>query len=551
VTLAVYWPVTRHQFIDFDDYQYIVDNGHVTGGLNWADFVWAFTNTEAANWHPLTWLSHQLDCQWFGLNPGGHHLVSVFFHTANALLLFLFLRHTTGALWRSAFVAALFAWHPLRVESVAWAAERKDVLCAFFWLLTLIAYARYAAPGKANSRWFYALALGLSALSLLSKPMAVTLPFALLLLDLWPLNRWDFNIPFTRNVRRLLPEKIPFLLLAATAAAVTFLAQKYNGAVSPLPPSTRLMNAIEAYPRYIVKFICPTNLSIVYPYRYDWPVIAVAGAALAVLTISFLALKSIRQTPWFFTSWFWFLGTLIPTIGLVQVGAASMADRYTYLPEIGLAIMVAWAAELFIQRRPGSKNFIVPAGGAALAICLAMTSIQISYWRVSISLFLHAVKVTDDNYVAENGLAMSLEKIGRHDDALQLYRDAVRIEPRYAVSQFNLANELLHFGKRDEALTHFQAAVDNSPHDPVFQFDLGLCQLQAGRTAAAVDSFNSALRDQPQLVPAHFHLAQALAKLGRFSEAATQYRETLKLKPDYAGAKNELAALLAAHPELH
>ena len=468
VTLGLYLPVTHNGFISLDDHQYITDNAMVKAGLTWPGVVWAFTNTEAANWHPLTWLSHMADCQFFGLNPGLHHLVNVAFHIATTLLLFTFLRNTTGALWRSAFVAALFAWHPLRVESVAWAAERKDVLCAFFWMLTLLAYARYATRTKDQlpGAWKnYTLALVFFALALLSKPMAVTLPFVLLLLDVWPLSR--FNLTSTKDtLNPLLLEKIPFLALSLAASSVTYFAQKTGGAVSPIGFSIRWMNAAEAYPRYIFKMLCPTNLSVVYPYRQEWPVTAVAGALILLVSVSILTIKFLRQKPWFFVGWYWFLGTLIPVIGLVQVGAASMADRYTYLPEIGLAIIIAWAAEVRIARQPAAKNITVPAAAVALVTCLSISAIQIRYWRDSVSLFLHAIAVTQNNYVADNALGKAFENAGQPGKALLLYREAVRIEPGYSVSQFNLATELTSFGQRDAALPHFQAAAKIEPQNP-------------------------------------------------------------------------------------
>ncbi len=548
VTLALYWPVTHHAFIDFDDGDYLTENPVVQAGLTWHGVAWAFTNTEAANWHPLTWLSHMADCQFFGLNPGAHHFVNVLFHTANTLLLFLLLRQTTGALWRSAFVAALFAWHPLRVESVAWAAERKDVLCAFFWLLTLSAYARYASrlPDRAPNTWTaYALALGFFVLALLSKPMAVTLPFVLLLLDVWPLNRFRLAA-----LQLLLLEKLPFLVLSFGASAITYLAQKNGGAVSPVSFSIRWMNAVEAYPRYLGKLLCPVNLSIIYPYRQDWPLAAVAGALILLLIVSILALKYFRPAPWFFTGWFWFLGTLVPTIGLVQVGAASLADRYTYLPGIGLAILIAWGAELWLTQRPSAKSAVTVAGGVALAACLAASAIQISYWQDSVTLFLHSLSITQNNYVVDNALGKTFEKSGQPQKALVLYQEAVRIEPHYAVSQFNFANELMACGQRQAALPHFQAAVQADPQNPAYQFDLGLYWLQSSQPAAALNCFQQALQKQPGLAPAHLGLAEALVKLDRFSEALPEYREALKLKPGDAPAQKALADLLSAHPEL-
>jgi hypothetical protein len=352
-TAALYWPVAGYPFINFDDGDYIVDNPVTQAGLTANGFVWAFNGIHVGNWHPLTWLSHMLDCQIFRLNAGGHHLVNVLFHLANALLLFVFLRRTTGAEWRSAIVAALFAWHPLHVESVAWIAERKDVLSTFFWLLTLLAYTRYAQdvrrdawratndtdavppPVTRHPSLFYGLALLGTTAALLSKPMAVTLPFTLLLVDLWPLNRMRNAAFGVRNLMRLVIEKIPFFALSFALCLVTFLVQHTAGAVSPVEWSSRLGNVPVAYARYLAKTFWPTDLAIVYPYVYRWPTLAIVGSGLMLILVTTLAIVLVRRKPWLASGWLWFLGTLVPVIGLVQVGAQAMADRYSYIPSIG------------------------------------------------------------------------------------------------------------------------------------------------------------------------------------------------------------------------
>lgn len=563
-TAALYWPVTGYPFINFDDAEYIYDNPVVQAGLTWEGLKWAFNGIHVSNWHPLTWLSHMLDCQWFGLAAGWHHFVNVLFHIANTLLLFMFLRDTTSAPWRSAFVAALFAWHPLHVESVAWIAERKDVLSTFFWLLTLMAYARYVtcdkwrvtsgeatpSPVTRHPALFYALALLCTAAALLSKPMAVTLPFTLLLVDLWPLNRVRISDLGFRRIIRLVAEKIPFFALSFALCLVTFLAQRGGGAVSPVEWSSRLGNVPVAYARYILKTFWPSDLAIVYPYVYRWPTLAILGSVLLVVMVSALAVIFLRRKPWLAAGWFWFLGTLVPVIGFVQVGAQSMADRYSYIPSIGLFVVIVWAAAEFFASRPNGKILIGLIGGCALAACVLATSLQITHWRGSISLFLHAIQATKNNYVAHNALGKAFETRGDLAQAEELYRDAVRIEPRYAVSQYNYGLILVALGKEDEALEHLAAAAKLDPNNADAQFNLGIFFLQKNRFTNAAQCFEATLKIRPNFATGHYRLGQALAKQSQFSEAAVQLREALRLQPDFPEAKQELDALLAEHPEL-
>jgi tetratricopeptide (TPR) repeat protein len=559
VTMTVYWPLTGHPFIVFDDDDYIVGNSHVTSGLTWANIIWAFQSGAAANWHPLTWISHMIDCDLYGLNPGGHHLTNLLFHIANSLLLFLLLKEMTGAMWRSAFVAALFAWHPMHVESVAWASERKDTLSAFFWMLTLLAYARYAKkPNIAG----YLLALLMFACGLMSKPMVVTLPFVLLLLDFWPLNRLrlpDFgsksdleNIPaqnltiknWMRTTFFLVAEKIPFFALAAAASAVTFLVQKTAGAFAQLPLPLRLANAALAYVRYLSKLFWPTDLAIVYPYPHHWPALVVIGATLLLISWSALFVFRAKQNPYLVVGWFWFLGTLVPAIGLVQVGAQSMADRYTYIPSIGLFILVVWGVNDLFDLWPERKKFLPLAGSMVLVSCLAVTSLQLNYWQNSIQLFFHAVSVTTDNYVADNTLGKAFEKSGDKKKALFLYSETVRLEPRYPQGQFNLAMSLLEYGKTDEALAHLKIAANLTPHDPDIQYDLGTYFLQHDQLEDAAHRFNVALADRPEFPEAHNALGSVLSKQGKLDEAIAQFSEALRLKPDFAVAHRNWASVL-------
>jgi Tfp pilus assembly protein PilF len=552
-TLVLYSPVAQFSFVDFDDDEYVSENPVTQAGLTWQGLQWAFNGIHVGNWHPLSWLSHELDCQLFGLHAGAHHLVNVAFHIANTLLLFALLRGLTGAAGRSAFVAALFAWHPLHVESVAWVAERKDVLSTFFWLLTLMAYARYANDAKLktkDAKRFYALALLACAAALLSKPMAVTLPFTLLLLDVWPLKRFpifDFQFPV---FAKMFIEKIPFFFLSLALCAVTFLAQHGAGAVSALAWSIRLANVPVAYLRYLGKTFWPADLAIVYPYVYHWPAATVAGAVLLLALVSALALARVRRQPWFAVGWFWFLGTLVPVIGFVQVGAQAMADRYFYIPSIGLFIALVWGATELCAARPNGKFLLSVLGGSALAGCVLVTSAQIENWRNSTSLFLHALGVTQNNYVADNALGKAFERAGNNGRALVLYREAVRIEPRYPISQYNLGLALIGFGLQDEALEHLAAAAQLDPRNADAQFNLGIFFSQNQRLPDAVRCFESALAVRPDFAAAHARLAETLVKLEKFSDAAAHFREALRWQPDQDKVKKELAELLAAQPAL-
>ena len=569
-TAALYWPITHHPFIHFDDDDYIVGNVHVTSGLSATNFVWAFTTSDQANWHPLTWLSHQTDCTLFGVNPGAHHLVNLLYHVANTLLLFVFFRRATGALWRSALVAALFAWHPMHVESVAWASERKDVLSTFFWLLAMLAYLHYArsvpgaapaaARGRGRAAAFYLAALAACACGLMSKPMVVTLPCVLLLLDLWPLNRMaGFQSGYGAgeavacqpvSVVRLVVEKIPFFVLVVAGSLATYLVQSGAGAVAGLPLRERLANAVLAYARYTAKLFWPTDLAIVYPHPSHWPVWLALCAVALLLVWTFLCVYHWRQVPFLAVGWFWFLGTLVPTIGLIQVGAQSMADRYTYIPSIGLFLVVVWGvAEYFAARE--SRRIILPVlAGAALVGCVGAAVYQIAFWRDSIPLFRHAIEVTTDNYVAENCLGKAYELTGDTDHALACYELSVKTEARFPYSQFNLAMALLERGHTPEALAHLEVAARLEPRDPDIQYDLGIYFSQHNSWTNALGCFSNSLSVRPDYAPTQLAMGSTLANLGQAAGAAAHLREALRLDPKLLPAKTNLDRLLTAHPEV-
>jgi tetratricopeptide (TPR) repeat protein len=498
MVLLAYVQVKDHQFITFDDDMYVTQNPMVRAGLTWQGAEWAFTAMHSSNWHPLTWLSHMVDCQLYGLRPGGHHLSNVIFHLANTILLFLFFSRVTGALWPSALVAALFALHPLHVESVAWVSERKDVLSTFFWLATIWAYAWYAA---APSLGRYLAVILAFALGLMAKPMLVTLPLVLLLLDYWPLGRLRGLVPgavpsgarqpssgsFKRLVWPLLGEKIPLLALAALSCLVTLVAQKLSGSVQSLtllPLGTRLANALAAYVKYALKMFWPYPMSFFYPLApvLWWQAVA---AGLLLLALSALLLYGARRHPYLAVGWLWYLGTLVPVIGLVQVGGQAMADRYTYIPFIGLFIIVAWGTfELTARwRHQGVALGAVSVG--LLTACLLSTRVQATYWRNSESLFNHALEVTGDNYMAYHHLGMDLANRGKLEQAIAMYKKTLSLAPAYPSAYNNLAIVYARQGRLDEAVPLFKAAIQLAPNDATFYRNLALAYRQQGKISEA------------------------------------------------------------------
>ncbi|HZQ47988.1 MAG TPA: hypothetical protein VFC07_13300, partial [Verrucomicrobiae bacterium] len=430
VTVAVYWPVTGCDFINYDDPDYVTNNPMVQHGLTAQSVTWAFTQSHASNWHPLTWLSHMLDCALFGLKPGAHHAVNLLFHTANTVLLFLVLNNLTRAVWRSALAAALFAWHPLHVESVAWVSERKDVLSAFFWLLTMAVYAKFTGLSKAQSpksKVYYVVALLFFACGLMAKPMVVTLPFVLLLLDFWPLGR-IYNFETGRRSEsfiRLCVEKLPFFCLSALTCVVTVWSQRAEHSVvstATLSLPGRMANVLVSYVLYLGKTIWPTNLALPYPFSHEWTLLQATGAGLLLMVLTAIAVLNWRTRPQLAVGWFWFLGTLVPVIGLVQVGLQSMADRYTYLPLIGIFVALVWGipGRWAVWPRPGMLCYA--AGSAILILLLLATSLQLTYWQNSVSLFSHTTAVTKDNILAEYNLAQALAARGDEPDAVTHYQ---------------------------------------------------------------------------------------------------------------------------------
>ncbi len=570
-TLAVYWPAGWNGFVDYDDADYVTANPHVQSGLTWDTVVWAFTTGHASNWHPLTWLSHALDCGLFGQRPGPHHRVSVALHVANTLLLFLILRRMTGARWRSFLAAAFFGLHPLHVESVAWISERKDVLSGLFFLLTLGAYTIYveklrartqgrpesasqslrlgllvASPLRSCPLFYYALSLICFTLGLMSKPMLVTVPFVLVLVDYWPLRR----------VRRpalgpLVLEKAPFLALSLASSVVTFLAQRKGGAVSTvLPLTARLANALISYVRYVGKMLWPAKLGVLYTHPGHWPVLEVIAAACFLAVVTGAVVLLARRRPSLAAGWFWFLGMLVPVIGLVQVGIQSMADRYMYLPMIGLLVLLLWNLPDLLPLRAWRAEALGLAAAFALAACAALTVRQEEYWHDSEALFGHAVTVTDKNYLAYNNLGFYLSRQGRTAEAMENYRRSLEINPNYDDALNNVGYALAGQKKYEEAIGYYQAALRIRPNHPEVHNNLGNAVSELGRIDEAIQHYMITLAQEPDHADAHNNLGVALAMKGRLDEAILHFRKAIHLKPDDPSGHSNLGNALAVQHKL-
>ncbi|MBZ5621111.1 MAG: tetratricopeptide repeat protein [Acidobacteriia bacterium] len=553
-TFAVYAQVRQFDFVNFDDPEYVGANPHVRHGITLPAIVWAFTSGEAANWFPVTRLSHILDCQFFGLQSGWHHLTNVLFHALATVLLFVFLRRATDARWPSAWVAFLFELHPLHVESVAWIAERKDVLSAFFWFLALWAYVRYAERPTAGR---YLLVLLPFGLGLMAKPMIVTLPFVLLLLDIWPLRRAPFSgLPLSQAQllwKKLLWEKLPFFTLSSAVAVITYQVQSSAGAVEALnvPLATRAGNALVSYIVYIAKVLWPDRLAVFYPYPPDLPVWKPVLAGLLILAITALVLGSLRGYPYLAVGWLWYLGTLLPVIGLVQVGAQARADRYTYVPMIGLSIMLAWGAADLVRRWPRRKAGVIALAAATCVSCVPLTWAQIEHWKNSETLFQHALEVTTGNDVAHHNLGVALSTVpGRLPEAISHYQAALRIKPNSARTHTDLGSALAKIpGRLPEAIGEFKAALEISPDSAIPHNDLGNALSKIpGRLPQAISEYETALRLNPDYPEAHNNLGSAMAKTGRLPEAIAQFEAALRLEPDDAEAHTNLGSALANLP---
>lgn len=572
LVLAVYWGVPHFDFVHYDDHVYVTDHAQVRQGLTLQGLKWAMTSTEAGFWHPLTWLSLMLDYRLFGLNPGGYHFTNLLLHLANTLLLFLVLASMTSAVWRSAFVAALFGVHPLHVESVAWIAERKDLLCGLFWVLALGAYARYAErPSWAR----YAAVFIAVFLALASKAMAVTLPFILLLLDVWPLRRFRGgihgiaeatpmrgdqaetslatessggeglpDIPRAERLQgaqaeaspagarhgggaparfqratlfRLILEKIPLVALSAAVAVLTVAAETKIGAIKTVaeyPMTVRVENAFVSYVRYLGKTLWPANLAVIYPHPGAWPWLSVALSALILMIISVFAFKLWRRAPYLAVGWFWYLGALVPVIGFIQIGSHAMADRYTYLPLIGLFIMIAWGMTDLASRWTHGRTLLAIWGVIAVAVLIPVARAQVAHWENAERLFRHALSVTVNNDIAHNNLAAALARQGRFDEALEQCRAALAIRPAYPEALFNAGTAMAGRDRYREAEAYYRKAISLRPEFAEAHNNLAIALAMQGKIDAAIGHFLTALRLRPDYAEAEKNLGVALRRMG-------------------------------------
>jgi tetratricopeptide (TPR) repeat protein len=553
VTLSLYWPVVGHGFLTLDDPAYYTANPQVQAGLTMRGMLWSLQAGYAFNWHPLTWLSHMLDAELFGKNPAGPHLVNLLFHCANTVLLFGLLRKLTGAHWRSAMVAALFALHPLHVESVAWVAERKDLLSTFFALLCLQAYSGYCQAKAirnsdldsrnqlriSDSRFFYWLALLLFSLGLMSKPMLVTLPFLMLLLDYWPLRRFQ-------HPALLVWEKVPFFVLAAGSCILTIQAQAK--ALQPLTAYSGLMrleNALVAYASYLGKSFWPANLALPYPHPGHWPATQVWFGVLVLMGLCGTAVWQGRRRPCVASGVCWFLGLLVPVIGLVQVGEQAMADRYIYLPQTGLFLALVWGAAEAAARRRAARTAVALVAGLALVACAWRTRDQLAYWADSRGLFSHAIAVTEPNAPAHYCLGIYFDDRGHQAEAIEEYRQAIQINPRYALARLDLGAALARQQEFAEAGQQFAEALRLAPENAMVHNNLAAALAAQGQFEPALEHYQQALRLAPDYADAHRNLGKLLLVQGRYDEAIQHYREALRLAPE-ARACNNLGYALAA-----
>jgi tetratricopeptide (TPR) repeat protein len=559
LVLAAFLPAIGNDFVGYDDPEYVTANPHIQQGLTWETVEWAFSSIEVAAWHPLTWLSHAFDYQCFGLRPWGHHLTSILLHAFNAVFCFVLLRRLTGTLWRSWAVAALFALHPLRVESVAWVSERKDVLSMAFFLLTLWAYTRYGQATEArehsvqsaqqsaqNARstllaprsTHYCLALFFFAFGLMSKPMLVTVPFVLLLLDFWPLHRWIYLEPW-----KLVREKIPFLVASVAVSLVTVKAQPGTaipGSISVVP---RLENAAVSYCRYLAKLFWPVKLAPFYPPIEHWPAMVWFGAVLllVLVTLAIIWARSVR--PYLLVGWLWFLVTLSPVIGVLKVGEQSVTDRYSYIPSLGIFLGLIWGINELTARWRFRALALALGLTASLLVCFTLTRSQLATWHNTETLFRHTLSVTTQNYLAHNNLGVVLSQQGHWPEAISEYQLALGIKPDYPEALLNLGVAFDHLRQLDKSIECYLAALKQKPNFAAAHNGLGLVYEEQGRFEDAAGEFQEAIRCKPDYADAHFQLALELERQGKLDQAMTEFQSTLKLQPNSSDVHNNLGVL--------
>lgn len=549
-TLFVYYPVAGYDYIDLDDDAYTFQNEQVRKGISLEGVQWAFRTFEMANWHPLTWLSYMTDVTLFGLHPGTFHLVNVAYHLATTLLIFLLLRQTTGAVWRSAFVAALFAVHPLHVESVAWISERKDVLSTFFWMLCMLVYVRYTK--HRNLGMFCGAAL-LFILGLAAKPMLVTLPIVLFLFDYWPLGRFPIDYHAKNgllanpvSIKCLVLEKIPLLIISTALGLVTLAAQKSFMAVQTLemlPMVTRVANALVSYTGYLVKMAWPVSLTVLYPYPDYIPVTHAVSSFFFIAALTTLAIIWRHRAPYLIFGWFWYLITLLPVIGLVQAGNQAMADRYTYVPLIGIFVMISWGVPDLFYRWQVSRKALAIIALASLSALALTTRHQLHYWQDSVILFRHTIAVTGDNYLVQNNLGVGYEKQGRLHAAAEHYREALRIRPGFSVARFNLGNVYQQLGQLDDAIEEYLLALESNPRNPETLNNLAKALVETGHITEGLAYFRQALEALPGDSGLLSNYAAALVNDGQYAEAIAVYEKVIRLQPGFARAHLHLGVI--------
>ena len=551
VVIGLYWRVGHYEFTEFDDSVYVSENRHVQGGLTESGLRWAFQlgDKDKTYWHPLTWLSHMLDVQLYGFAPGQHHLTNVLIHILNTLLLYLLLYRMTGAVWRSAFVVALFAVHPINVESVAWVAERKNVLSTFFWMLSLLAYFLYTRrPGFFR----YLPLLAVYVMGLLAKPMLVTLPFVLLLLDYWPLRRLQlplFRREHRRTTARLFIEKAPLMALSALSILISSVSVRDAGnmiSTESVPYTLRIANALVSYVTYIGKLIWPLNLAPYYPYPDSLSLLKIMSSALILILMSIIAWRSLKHHPYLAVGWLWFLGTLVPVSGLIQAGLwPALADRWAYLPSIGLFILAVWGAASLFRRNLYQTIGLSVVSGAVLIFCMTVTWLQVGYWEDDVRLFTHTLKVTGSTWLAHTNLANALGRRGNIDEAIHHYQLAIQSRPPNPEgAYYNLAIALDSQGKLDEAISNYSKALDLNPGFVSAHINLGTTLARQGRISEAMQHYDEAIRLQPDSAPARINIGNALLAEGKIDDAMGYYLEAVRLDSARVEAYNNLGLAL-------
>lgn len=566
-TFAVYWQLSRHSFVNIDDNVYVTNNPYVKEGLKKESIIWAFTTTKAEFWHPVTWLSYMLDSQVFGVNPGGYLFTNLLLHVLNTLLLFRIFERMTGQIWQSGFIAAMFALHPLHVESVAWVAERKDVLSTFFWMMTMLSYSWYVERTGIKR---YTVVLVFFIMGLMAKPMLVTLPFVLLLMDYWPFCRFKFRqLCYGNNSRKnlfnfhLVWEKIPLFIIAAATSIVAFLVQQSKGGLVSqdlCPFNDRIANVFVSYATYIWKMIWPLNLAVFYPYPSKLSVWQVMGSLFLLAAISVLAIRLAKRYPYFITGWLWYLGTLVPVIGIVKIGDFAIADRYTYVPLIGLFIIIVWGGtDLLKEWRYKAMGFGAIAM-VIISILSVFTWLQIQHWANSITLFKHTINVTENNYFAHYGMGHALASQGKLKEAVEHFEEAVRIRPDKATLYNDLGRALAGQGEFKESISVFLRAVRMKPYYPNAHYNLGIAMVAQGMYNVAVEHFSEALRLNPNFIIlqnntvknkliGHFKQGNIYESRSELSKAIEQYKKVLSIQPEYLPALRKLAKVYSTEGE--